>query len=414
MRRPLIALAILALPVFPAACGGQDDRSKSAREALAAVDELRGMVDELEALGPRMQELEEKILKAGSEAGAAATEPLERELAPLREKVQSVQERAKKSARNLGPDLDRRIKNDGKDAGLLEARSCFRETLGDVDEALADLDAARGILPKDASIRARRPGLLRRLGRYEESRAACAELLKEDAGHPVAIAVDGLCLYAMNDFPAAATRLGEALAKEGRLEPSLVRESRMTLDFAKAKQVEWDEEQRKRAAEAKADDLPRVKIVTSKGEIVVELFENEAPNAVASFIDLCEKSFYDGTTFHRVIPDFMVQGGDPLSKDSNPNNDGSGGPGYSFRDELEPGHRRHFRGVLSLANHGKDTNGSQFFITHRPTNHLDGKHVVFGRVTEGMSVVDAIRKGDTLVSAAVLRKRPHAYRPVVE
>jgi len=153
---------------------------------------------------------------------------------------------------------------------------------------------------------------------------------------------------------------------------------------------------------------------TSKGDIVVELFDKETPSTVANFEKLAAKGFYNNLKFHRVIADFMVQGGDPNSKDNNPNNDGQGGPGYSFRDEFEPGYRRHFRGVLSLANHGKDTNGSQFFITHKPTEALDGKHVVFGRVTEGMSVVDAIRRGDTIVSAEILRRRPHAYRPVVE
>jgi cyclophilin family peptidyl-prolyl cis-trans isomerase len=219
-------------------------------------------------------------------------------------------------------------------------------------------------------------------------------------------------MYSLNLFPEAIARLGEAAAKEGRLEPSLAAEARRTLDAAKAKRAEWDEELQKRAAEAKADDLPRVKLVTSRGDIVVELFENEAPNAVASFIDLCDRNVYDGTTFHRVMPDFMAQGGDPLSKDKNPNNDGSGDAGYKFPDEFPPGYRRHFRGVLSLANSGKDTNGSQFFITHRPTEHLDGRHVVFGRVVEGMNVVDALRKGDELKSAVILRKRPHGYRPV--
>jgi cyclophilin family peptidyl-prolyl cis-trans isomerase len=413
MRRIVTAIAVVILAAFPASCGGQDDRSKSAREALRAVEELRGLVDELEILHPKATEIEDKMIREGTQRTPAGA-PLEKELQEIRERMSSVQDRARQLARDIGPDLDRKVKSDPKDAGFLEARSRYRETLGDIDEALEDLDAARAILPKDAAIRARRPGLLRRLGRYEESRAACAELLKEDPGHPVALATDALCLYSLNAFPAAVARLGEAMAKEGRLEPSLAREVRRTLDAAKTKQGEWDEEQKKRAAEAKADDLPRVRLKTSRGEIVVELFENEAPNAVANFIDLCDKKFFDGTLFHRVIPDFMVQGGDPLSKDDNPDNDGHGGPGYSFRDELDPGYRRHFRGVLSLANHGKDTNGSQFFITHRPTEHLDGKHVVFGRVTEGMNVVDAIRKGDTLTGAEVIRKRPHAYRPVVE
>ena len=407
MRRFFAAVTIAFLSITAFNCGGQDERSKSARESLAAVEELRGLVDELETLSARAAELEEKELAKGMTRGEG-----DPELESLQVRVKSLKERAQRAVRTLAPDLDRRVGKDPKDAGLLEARSRFRETVGSVDEALEDLDAAQKILPNDSSLRARRPGLLRRMGRYEEARSSCAELLKSDPGQAVALAIDGLCLFALNSFNDAVARLGEAAAKEGRLEPSLSREVKKYVDVAKTKAAEWDEEQRKRAAEAKADDLPRVKLVTTKGDIVVELFENEAPNAVASFIDLCEKKFYDGTLFHRVIPDFMAQGGDPLSKDKNPRNDGSGDPGYRFADEFPPGYRRHFRGVLSLANSGKDTNGSQFFITHRPTEHLDGKHVVFGRVTEGMAVVDAIKKGDTLTTVEVLRKRPHAYRPV--
>lgn len=168
-----------------------------------------------------------------------------------------------------------------------------------------------------------------------------------------------------------------------------------------------------RDAEAKADDLPRVKIETSKGPIVVELFENEAPNTVANFISLVEKHFYDGTVFHRVIPQFMAQGGDPQGT-------GSGGPGYSIACECElPGARKHFLGSLSMAHAGKDTGGSQFFLTFRPTEHLDGKHTVFGRVIEGLDVLPKIQRTegphaglpDKIVKAEVVRKRDHAYQP---
>jgi cyclophilin family peptidyl-prolyl cis-trans isomerase/Flp pilus assembly protein TadD len=404
MRRAWVAVTFSFLL---SGCGGQDERSPAAREALAAVEELRGLVNELETLSTKAAELQEKAIAKGITRDGG-----DGELEALHQRVNAIKERAQRSVRTIAPDLDRKIEKDPKDAGLLDARSRFRETVGSVDEALVDLDAARAILPKDASLRARRPGLLRRLGRYEEARAVCADLLKEEPGHPVALAVDGLCLYALNSFPDAVARLGEAAAKEGRLEPSLGSEVKRSLEAAKTKKDEWAEELEKRAAEAKADDLPRVKLATTRGDIVVELFENEAPNAVASFIDLCDKKFYDGTLFHRVIPDFMVQGGDPLSRDKNPRNDGTGDPGYKFADEFPPTFRRHFRGVLALANNGKDTNGCQFYITHRPTEHLDGKHVVFGRVIEGMSVVDAIRKGDAVTTIEILRKRPHAYRPV--
>ncbi len=162
------------------------------------------------------------------------------------------------------------------------------------------------------------------------------------------------------------------------------------------------------AAETPSDDgprpLPRVTFETSKGEIVLELAEDEAPNTVANFIHLVEKGFYDGTPFHRVIPDFMVQGGDPTGT-------GTGGPGYRIPDEISP-NLKHARGVISMANTGQpNTGGSQFFITHVPTPWLDGKHAVFGRVTRGMDVVDAIKKGDKIVQATVDRKRDHAYEP---
>ena len=129
---------------------------------------------------------------------------------------------------------------------------------------------------------------------------------------------------------------------------------------------------------------------TSRGAIVCELFPKDAPNTVNNFIFLARDGFYDGTTFHRVINDFMIQGGDPTAT-------GRGGPGYKFKDELEPGkYRKHQRGSLSMANAGPNTNGSQFFITHVATDWLNGKHTVFGQVKSGQEVVDSIRQGDKL------------------
>jgi cyclophilin family peptidyl-prolyl cis-trans isomerase len=186
----------------------------------------------------------------------------------------------------------------------------------------------------------------------------------------------------------------------------------------------WAAESAIRDAEAKADDLPRVKISTTKGDIVIELFENEAPNAVANFISLVEKKFYDGIAFHRVLPGFMAQGGDPLTKDNDPRNDGTGGPGYTIKCECtSPKARMHFRGSLSMAHAGLDTGGSQFFLTFVPTTGLDGKHTVFGRVIEGFDVLDKLQridpqmpnpniKPDVITSATVIRKRNHEYVPV--
>ncbi len=161
----------------------------------------------------------------------------------------------------------------------------------------------------------------------------------------------------------------------------------------------------KERGEAMTEPLPQATIQTNKGAIVLELAEDDAPNTVANFINLAEKGFYDGLTFHRVIADFMVQGGCP-------DGTGTGGPGYVIADELSP-RLRHTRGVISMANAGPNTGGSQFFITHVPCPHLDGKHAVFGTVTSGMEVVDTIQKGDKIVKVTIDRKRDHEYKPVV-
>jgi peptidyl-prolyl cis-trans isomerase B (cyclophilin B) len=133
---------------------------------------------------------------------------------------------------------------------------------------------------------------------------------------------------------------------------------------------------------------------TSRGTIVCDLFAADAPNTVNNFVFLARDKFYDGTTFHRVIADFMIQGGDPEGT-------GRGGPGYKFADELKSNPRKHKVGSLSMANAGPNTNGSQFFITHVVTSHLDGKHTVFGQVKSGQDVVNAVQQGDKLNSVAI-------------
>ena len=133
---------------------------------------------------------------------------------------------------------------------------------------------------------------------------------------------------------------------------------------------------------------------TSRGEILCELFAKDAPKTVNNFVFLAREKFYDGTVFHRVIPNFMIQGGDPTGT-------GSGGPGYQFADELKGNPHKHQVGSLSMANAGPNTNGSQFFITHVVTNWLDGKHTLFGKVLSGQDVVNAIQAGDELVSVTI-------------
>ena len=133
---------------------------------------------------------------------------------------------------------------------------------------------------------------------------------------------------------------------------------------------------------------------TSRGEIVCELYAKDAPKTVNNFVFLAKEKFYDGTVFHRVIADFMIQGGDPTGT-------GRGGPGYQFEDETKANPHKHQVGSLSMANAGPNTNGSQFFITHVVTNWLDGKHTVFGKVTKGQDVVNAVKQGDKLNSVTI-------------
>ena len=143
-------------------------------------------------------------------------------------------------------------------------------------------------------------------------------------------------------------------------------------------------------------------IDTSKGTITAELFDTEVPNTVANFEKLANSEFYDGTRFHRVIRDFMAQGGDPLSRDSGNPRVGSGGPGYKIKCETAGNPRKHKVGALSMAHAGKDTGGSQFFICHSPQPHLDRKHTVFGQVTRGMDVVNSIKQNDVVNSIRVM------------
>jgi peptidyl-prolyl cis-trans isomerase B (cyclophilin B) len=148
------------------------------------------------------------------------------------------------------------------------------------------------------------------------------------------------------------------------------------------------------AGSQKGDSMKVATFVTNRGTIRLKLHEDKVPKTVANFEKLAAAGFYDGLKFHRVIPDFMIQGGCPQGT-------GTGGPGYDFADEFHADLKHDAPGVLSMANSGPNTNGSQFFITHVPTPHLDGKHSVFGNVIEGQDVVDAVRGGDVMEKVAV-------------
>ncbi|MDX1948277.1 MAG: peptidylprolyl isomerase [Pirellulaceae bacterium] len=250
---------------------------------------------------------------------------------------------------------------------------------------------------------------------YEAAARISQVLIDGQSSETKAYDVAAVAAYALSDFKKAAEYhkqaqdagvVGPLWGQWGANTPEANPE-----EYAKL----WEKEQELRAAEEKKDDLPRVKIKTSKGDIVVELFEDQAPETVGNFISLVEKGFYDGTPFHRVLKNFMAQGGDPKG-------DGTGGPGYEiFCECYKDNYRRHFRGSLSMAHSGRDTGGSQFFLTFRPTSHLNGKHTCFGRVIEGMDVLTKLQRidpeaaakpeADKILTAEVVRKREHPYAP---
>jgi peptidyl-prolyl cis-trans isomerase B (cyclophilin B) len=247
--------------------------------------------------------------------------------------------------------------------------------------------------------------------------------------------------FALQKVAEVAERIDRAFPQDP---PAWAKEMRRAAEYRKGK---WEAEVNLRRAERKADDLPRVHLViqhrrfvlaedgsqakvevTGKGEAVIELFEDQAPATVANFIDLVSKGFYDGTRFHQAEPATLVAGGDPNSKNADPSEDGTGGPGYVIPDEFRSKKARgHFRGSVSMVNRGPHTAGSQFFITLVPNPLMDGRFTVFGRVIQGQYVIDRISQGrttkvpgrktipgDLLLRAEVIRKRAHEYQAVKE
>lgn len=222
----------------------------------------------------------------------------------------------------------------------------------------------------------------------------------------------GNTLFCLNRFAEAAD-LYAAILRDFPGHP-MTEQTKIQRDRFLQRAEFWRSELELRAAEEKADDLPRIKLVTSRGDIVLELFENEAPNTVANFVKLTEQKFFDGTKFHLARPARFIQGGCPNTRDEDPSNDGRGNPGYFIPDELPPEKfRRHFRGSVGMATSGPNTAGSQFYICLVPLDSADGRNVVFGRVFSGQEVADQLRKGDELIRAEVIRKRSHPYEPNV-
>ncbi len=223
-----------------------------------------------------------------------------------------------------------------------------------------------------------------------------------------------MAAYGSDHFDAATQLLAKIKADGDRVEVSFMQDAVMKLP----QMVEnWTAEQVIRKAESEKNDLPQVKLETTAGDIVIQLYEDQAPNAVANFVNLIEKGYYDGLTFHRVLPQFMAQGGCPKGT-------GSGGPGYEIDCECyRADYRKHFSGTLSMAHAGRNTGGSQFFLTFLATPHLDGKHTAFGRIIQGMDVLAQINKVNPgsrgadpspskIIKGSVVKKRDHKYEPV--
>lgn len=260
--------------------------------------------------------------------------------------------------------------------------------------------------------------------KYKQVIAEGAKYITAGRKHPLILNWVGVAYFATMEFEKAEATLKQAKAAGAEDEQSgqmFAQIGGPYLDQCKSYAAMWKKEQAIREKEAAATGdakLPRVVFKTNKGDIELELFENEAPNTVANFVSLVEKKKYDGIAFHRVIPTFMAQGGDPNTLDTDPSNDGMGGPGYNIDCECyQENARMHFQGSLSMAHAGRDSGGSQFFLTHLPTGHLNPNidtsrgHTVFGRVVKGMDIVLALRPGDRIKTATVLFKRNHPYVP---
>jgi cyclophilin family peptidyl-prolyl cis-trans isomerase/Flp pilus assembly protein TadD len=258
---------------------------------------------------------------------------------------------------------------------------------------------------------------------YEEALRLAHILLDRGVSRGELYALAGTAAFAVGEFGLAEKHLRRAQKERALM--GMAAQYLNDIDYYK---TAWDKEKRLRSVEYSASDLPRVLLKTTQGELELELFENQAPNTVANFIWLVEQGFYDGLTFHRVLPRFMAQAGCP-------NGDGTGGPGYTIPCECYgEDHRIHFRGSLSMAHSGRDTGGSQFYVTFVPLRNLDGNHTVFGRVVRGIDVLARLQRreprdplsvkinphasvvipsADRIISAKVLRKRNHPYTPKV-
>ena len=267
--------------------------------------------------------------------------------------------------------------------------------------------------PNDPELRIEYATRLKQSSQYPRVIELLSEGDFDPAEHPEAYVMLSDALFAQEEYEQALETLNvipeDVLTEKPGIKATIDREKPIQEEYVEL----WAAEQELRAAEASADDLPRAEIVTARGPIVVELFENQAPNTVANFISLAESDFYDGTTFHRVIGEFMSQGGDIFSKEGEDGVPGTGNPGYYLPDEhTGDNYRNHFTGSLAMAKTtAPNTAGSQFYISHKATPWLNGKHTVFGRVLQGLDIARSIQVDDMIEDVKILRKRDHEYEP---
>jgi cyclophilin family peptidyl-prolyl cis-trans isomerase len=388
-----ILLAVLILAQEP---------SDAAKKARADLEAVRAGVKKMEQFAERARVQEAEVMGApGSDEertkkAAKLREELRKEWHTLRTATVKAMDEViayAGDALSAAPD----------DPGLLEVRGEAYLIYQKNDLALPDLEKLLRLRPADLALTLKVARVQYTLSHYERAAENFGKYLEKNETDLASRLYRARCECFTQKFEAAVAHFDEIL--KGEIDADSRSFAAQLQELARNCIPLWKKELEIRAQEAKADDLPRVRLTTTRGQIEVELLENEAPNTVANFIELVSKKFYDGLKFHRVEPDFMAQGGDPLGN-------GTGDPGYRFKDELPEGYRRHFRGSLSMANSGPDTNGSQFFLTHVPTEWLNGKHTVFGRVLLGQDAADALLAGDEIVKAEVIRKREHEYRVV--
>jgi len=398
----LLALALLQDPPAVAPKKEGPPQSDAAKKARAELDDVRKGIEKMMAMREKEQKLREQL-----QAGSDDPERLKK-LTKMREELgaeyQEIRLSTVKAIDAVIASASDAIKAAPEDPGLLEVRGEAYLIYQKNDLALPDLEKLLKLRPDDGGeLTLKVARLEHSVNRYDAAAENFDKVLKKDGKNLEARLMLAVCDFSIHKFEEAAKILEDMM--KGEISAEIRSKAAQFLEMSQKYLPLWKIEQEIREKQAKADNLPRVRFTTTKGDIEIELFEDEAPNTVANFIELVGKKYYDGLKFHRVIPGFMAQGGDPTGS-------GAGGPGYRFKDEITPESRLHFRGTLSMANAGPNTNGSQFFLTHLPTEWLNGKHTVFGRVVAGQDVVDSLLIGDAITKAEVTRKRDHEYKVV--